>query len=372
MTIEYIGIARVILSPLLKLLGVVLSTRSQKAPMLLKVLWEGGVRDELPTAQSSDDNNDRDDEDRKEADATLNQNYSNIQSIVNRENELALDKKEEDKGIFANFFDKVSWLMFAGRCSAYNHDAREAFQNRLRELQVDSFTNYNLLHYMQTREVERIMEENRITIHAVSREIIVMGVETGQNFYNFPRHQMDESKRTTKTVIRYSGPVEDFIKNYLSAEIDTEEQWELDTAAFVYSKFLVTNYNSGHMTFPASGPGPIYCKHTKAAKDYDLLETMNENNWHEFLNGSLLSTLGGICAMENQWLKNITVNLERCIYHCKYAFDKIAYLYHRLLERGPIENMIQLFRYLNIPTKNMKETMEKKARLHKSLLQMCQ
>ena len=238
MTIEYIGIARVILSPLLKLLGVVLSTRSQKAPMLLKVLWEGGVRDELPTAQSSDDNNDRDDEDRKEADATLNQNYSNIQSIVNRENELALDKKEEDKGIFANFFDKVSWLMFAGRCSAYNHDAREAFQNRLRELQVDSFTNYNLLHYMQTREVERIMEENRITIHAVSREIIVMGVETGQNFYNFLRHQMDESKRTTKTVIRYSGPIEDFIKNYLSAEIDTEEQWELDTAAFVYSKFL--------------------------------------------------------------------------------------------------------------------------------------
>ena len=102
------------------------------------------------------------------------------------------------------------------------------------------------------------------------------------------------------------------------------------------SKIFIANYNSGHMTFTASGPGPICCKHNKAAKDDDLLETMNENNWHEFLNGSVLSTLGGICATENQWLKNITVNLERCIYHCKYAFDKIAHIYHRLLERGPI------------------------------------
>ena len=159
---------------------------------------------------------------------------------------------------------------------------------------------------MQPREVERIMEENRITIHAVSGEIIMRGLETGKNVYDFLRHQMDESKRTIETVIRYSGPIEGFIKNYLSAEIGTEEQWELDTAAFVYSKFFVASYNSSHMTFIASGPGPIYCKHTKAAKDDDLLETMNENNWHEFLNGSILNTLGGIRGRENQWLKNIT------------------------------------------------------------------
>ena len=63
--------------------------------------------------------------------------------------------------------------------------------------------------------------------------------------------------------------------------------------------------------------------------------------------------------MQNQWLKNITVNLERCIYHYEYTFDKMAHLYHRLLERGPIENMIRLFHHLNVPTKNMKETMEK-------------
>ena len=170
---------------------------------------------------------------------------------------------------------------------------------------------------------------------------------------------MDESKRTKETVIRYSGPIEGFIKNYLGTEIDTEEQWELDTAVFVYSKFFVANYNSGHIAFTASGLGPIYCKHTKAAKDDDLLETMNENNWHEFLNGCILNTLGGICGRENQWLKNITVNLERCIYHYKYAFGEIAHLYHRLLERGSTENMIWLFRYLNIPTKNMKEILEK-------------
>ena len=73
----------------------------------LKGHWEGSVGDGLPTARSSDDDNDSDDEDRKEADARLNQNYSNIESVVNRENGLALDKKEEDKGIFAIFFDNV-------------------------------------------------------------------------------------------------------------------------------------------------------------------------------------------------------------------------------------------------------------------------
>ena len=144
------------------------------------------------------------------------------------------------------------------------------------------------------------------------------------------------SKRTIETVIRYSVPIQDFIKNYLRAEIGSEEQWELDTAQFVCSNFFVADYNSSHMTFTGSGPGPIYWKHTKAGEDNNLLETMNENNWHEFLNGSILSTLGGIRGRENQWLNNITVNLERCIYHYKYAFDKIAHLYHRLLERGPI------------------------------------
>ena len=315
----------------------------------LKGLWKGGVRDESPMAQSSDDDNDSDDEERKEANTTPNQNYSNIESVVNRENGLALDKREEHEGIFANFFDNVSWLMSAGGYSAYNHDAREVFENKVRKLQLDSFPDYDLLQYIQTREVERIMEENRITIHTVSWEIIVRGVETGENFYDFLRHQINESRRT---IIRYSGPIEGFIKNYLSAKIGTDEQYELDTVTFVY-------YNSSHMTFTASGPEPIYCKHTKTAKDDDLLETMNENNWHEFLNGCILSTLGGICGRENQWLKNITVNLERCIYHYKYAFGKIAHLYHRLLERGSIENMIWLFRYLNIPTKNMKEILEK-------------
>ena len=94
----------------------------------LKGLWEDGVRDESPTARSSDDDNDSNDEDRKEADAKLNQNYSNIESVVNRENGQALDKKEEDEGIFLNFFDNVSWLMFARGYSAYNHDTREVFR----------------------------------------------------------------------------------------------------------------------------------------------------------------------------------------------------------------------------------------------------
>ena len=73
---------------------------------------------------------------------------------MNRENGLALDKKEEDEGIFSNIFDKVRSLMFARGYSAYNHDAREDFENRVRKLQLNSFPNYDLFHYMQTREVE--------------------------------------------------------------------------------------------------------------------------------------------------------------------------------------------------------------------------
>ena len=125
--------------------------------------------------------------------------------------------------------------MFARGYSAYNHDTREVFENRVLEFQLDSFANYDLLQFMQMREVERIVEENCITIDAVSREIIVKGVKTGQNFYDFLRHQIGETKRTIETVIRYSGPIAGFIKNYLSTEIGTKEQWELDTAAFVYS-----------------------------------------------------------------------------------------------------------------------------------------
>ena len=53
--------------------------------------------------QSSDDDNDSDDKDRKEADTRVNQNYSNIESVMNRENGLALDKKEEDEGILETF-----------------------------------------------------------------------------------------------------------------------------------------------------------------------------------------------------------------------------------------------------------------------------
>ena len=102
--------------------------------------------------------------------------------------------------------------MFAARYSVYNHDAREVFKNRVREFQLDSFPNYHLLHYMQMRQMKRIMEENRITIHAISGKIIVGEVETGENFYDFLRHQMDESKRTIETVIRYSGAIEGFIK----------------------------------------------------------------------------------------------------------------------------------------------------------------
>ena len=44
--------------------------------------------------------------------------------------------------------------MFAEGYSAYNHNARKVFENRVRKLQLDSFPNYDLLRYMQTQEME--------------------------------------------------------------------------------------------------------------------------------------------------------------------------------------------------------------------------
>ena len=69
----------------------------------LKELWEGGVRDELPTAQSSDDDSDSNDEDRKEADAMLNQNYSNTESVVNREMDWPWIKKKKTRAFLQTF-----------------------------------------------------------------------------------------------------------------------------------------------------------------------------------------------------------------------------------------------------------------------------
>ena len=97
----------------------------------------------------------------------------------------------------------------------------------------------------------------------------------------------------------FSESLKAFFENYLTTDVGTEEQWDLDTC----SKFLVANYNLGHLIF--NGKDPIYCKPTKVAEDYTMLETMNENKWHDFLNSSIEGALQGASRNDNQWIKNI-------------------------------------------------------------------
>ena len=101
----------------------------------------------------------------------------------------------------------------------------------------------------------------------------------------------------------FSESLKAFFENYLATDVGTEEQWDLDTGTFICSKFLVANYNLGYLIF--NGKDPIYCKHTEVAEDYTILETMNENKWHDFLNSSIEGALQGASRNDNQWIKNI-------------------------------------------------------------------
>ena len=84
---------------------------------------------------------------------------------------------------------------------------------------------------------------------------------------------MDETKELIKTVLRYSSS--------LNLEIGNEEKWELDIDVFIFSQFIVANHNNRHLVM--SSIEPIYCRYSRATKDDVIIETMNENTWHEFL-----------------------------------------------------------------------------------------
>ena len=73
-----------------------------------------------------------DDEDRKEADSTLNRCFGNIESVVNRENRFGGDNKEsidaEDEPL-----DEGGWLVFSGGHSEYKKDTWDAFKAQIKK-----------------------------------------------------------------------------------------------------------------------------------------------------------------------------------------------------------------------------------------------
>ena len=88
-----------------------------------------------------------------------------------------------------------------------------------------------------------------------------------------------------------------------------------------------------------------------------MLETINENNWHEFLNSSIEGTLQGAARIDNQWIKNIFRNLDSCFKEYWEVFEDIAQAYFKLLVSEPEKN-IQILRFLNITAKNVRDIVD--------------
>ena len=92
-------------------------------------------------------------------------------------------------------------------------------------------------------------------------------------------------------------------------------------------------------------------------RDDVTLETMNENNWHEFLDSGINGALTGARGDDNPWIKNIFTNLNHCFNDYYHAFNNIARTYYRLLREGTKESIIRVARYLDIPARNLNDTM---------------
>ena len=115
---------------------------------------------------------------------------------------------------------------------------------------------------------------------------------------------------------------------------------------FILSSFLAAN-KASYLTL--DGKDLIYCKHTRAMRDDVMLDTMNKNNWHEFLDSAINGALTGARGDDNHWIKNIFTNLNHCFNDYYHAFDNISRTYYKLLREGSKENIICVFRYLDIP-----------------------
>ena len=179
--------------------------------------------------QDSSDKEDK--EERKEATLGITEHFANIELVVNNENGLELlptIEGMEEQG----YFDQNRLHFFIG--GTEDVDAVTVFENHLAELESDvvGSNNRQLILFLYSGEMAIIIKNSKI--HTEFGEILKNDRETGENFYEFLRFQLDESKKTIKTILQYSGSFEGF-KDYLSNMVDTEEQLELYIGAFVFA-----------------------------------------------------------------------------------------------------------------------------------------
>ena len=175
------------------------------------------------------------------------------------------------------------------------------------------------------------METNQIYIHVSSGNIYVGGLETGETgnrFFDFLKNQIDETKKLILTVLMFKSSVVEFVDEFL-VSMDTKEQWESHVTVKKYSTFLVLCYNRSYLTLGSENP--IRLRHKPTADDV-LIETMNENNWHQFLSDSIRSALDNPQVvdknkrlhLQGQWIRNVFTRLNKCFRIYAVFFEELA------------------------------------------------
>ena len=261
---------------------------------------------------------DVDAEDRKEADVTLNRFFQNVEREANKTVRFNVDQDEYEDRI-----DDYHWARFAG---GYKDNNYLRIINEIERRGLNTSKNRDFSDYLDTDECERVMEGNDITVHVESGEYLVGELETTESLYDFLHYKL---MKTGRTVLRYSGSLKSFTKDYMQSALGTEEKWLLYSDVFVYSKYLIANHNSGYLVM--RGQEPIYCRLSRATEDDVMLKSMNENNWHDFLDNAIERALTNNRSVQNEFVDNIFENLNICFPDYKLMFEDVAVNYYQLL-----------------------------------------
>ena len=291
---------------------------------------------------------DVDDEDRKEADVTLNRFFQNVEREANKIVRFNVDQDEYEDRI-----DDYHWARFAG---GYKDNNYLRIINEIERRGLNTSENRDFIDYLSTDECERVMEGNDITIHVESGEYLVGELETGESLYDFLALQTDEDKKVIRKILRCSSSLKSFTEDYMQYALGTEEKWLLDSDLFVYSKYLVANHNSGYLVM--RGQEPIYCRHSRATEDDVMLKSMNENNWHDFLYNAIEGALTNKHIVQNEFVDNIFENLNICFRDYKLMFKDVAVNYYQMLLTSSRDNVIRVLKFIDAPLRNIKDFVE--------------
>ena len=211
------------------------------------------------------------------------------------------------------------------------------------------------------------METNQISIQVSSGNMYVGDletVETGNRFFDFLENEIDETKKLILTVLRLKGSVAKFVDEFL-VSMDTKEQWELHVAVKKYSTFLVLCYNRSYLTLDSENP--ILLRHSKPTTDDVLIETMNENNWHQFLSDSIRDALDNPQVvdknrrlhLERQWIRNIFTRLNKCFRIYAMFFEELASTYKELVFSDASNNRIKTYKFAKTPFRSFGSMQDK-------------